>query len=59
MSIDTKTTHITNVGGNIFTDLGFKLEEAIKLLTETDKVISEKLAIKELMMTALVGWIEE
>lgn len=58
MSIETKTMHITPVGGNIFADLGFEPDEAAKLLAETDKVISEKLAIKDSLMTELAGWIE-
>lgn len=44
MSIDTKSRHVTSVGGNIFADLGFEPEEAARLLAETDRVISEKLA---------------
>ena len=59
MSIETKSMHITPVGGNIFADLGFEPKEAAKLLAETDQAISEKLAIKESLMTELAGWIEE
>jgi predicted XRE-type DNA-binding protein len=51
-------THVTPVGGNIFADLGFEPEEAAKLLAETDAIISEKLAIKDSLMTELAGWIE-
>ena len=58
MSIETKTLHITPVGGNIFADLGFEPGEAARLLAETDHAISEKLAIKESLMTELAGWIE-
>lgn len=58
MSIETKTMHITPVGGNIFADLGFEPDEAARLLAETDAVISEKLAIKDSLMTELAGWIE-
>ncbi len=39
--------HITPADGNVFLDLGFEPEEAAKLLAETDKQISEKLANKE------------
>jgi len=58
MSIETKTMHITPVGGNIFADLGFEPDEAARLLAETDAVISEKQAIKDSLMTELAGWIE-
>ena len=59
MSIETKSMHITPVGGNVFADLGFEPEEAAKLLAETDAVISEKLVIKESLMTELAEWIAE
>jgi len=49
---------MTPVGGNIFVDLGFDADEAEELLAETDAIISEKLAIKESLMTELAGWIE-
>ena len=47
MGIETKSMHVTPVGGNIFADLGFEPKEAARLLAETDRAISEKLAIKE------------
>ena len=59
MSIETKSMHITPIGGNVFADLGFEPKEAAKLLAETDAVISEKLAIKESLMTELAEWIAE
>ena len=37
----TKTTHITPVGGNVFTDLEFEPNEAEALLTAADQVISK------------------
>ena len=58
MSSESIITHVTPVGGNIFADLGFEPEEAAKLLAETDAIISEKLAIKDFLMTELAGWIE-
>lgn len=42
--IETASSHITPVDGNIFLDLGFEPEEAKKLLEETDRRIAEKLA---------------
>ena len=58
MSSESIITHVTPVGGNIFADLGFEPDEAARLLAETDAVISEKLAIKNSLMTELTGWIE-
>lgn len=53
MSIETKSMHVTPVGGNIFADLGFEPKEAARLLAETDRAISEKLANKECAITAI------
>ena len=54
-----KLGHITPAGANIFAELGFEPDEAAKLLSESNKIISEKLAIKETLMTELAVWIEE
>lgn len=59
MSTETKSMHITKVGGNVFADLGFAPEEAAALQAESKRVISEKLAIKEMLMTELAEWIDE
>jgi predicted XRE-type DNA-binding protein len=56
---NTKSMHITPVGGNVFADLGFDPKEAAALKAESNRIISEKLAIKESLMTELAGWIEE
>ena len=58
MKSESIITHVTPVGGNIFADLGFEPDEAAKLLAETDAIISEKLAIKNSLMTELADWIE-
>ena len=47
MNLKIRTMHITPVGGNVFTDLGFESEEAAALQTESKRIISEKLSIKE------------
>lgn len=57
MNTDTKSTHVTQVGGNIFADLGFDPEEALTLRAESIRVISEKLAIKETLMSELSQWV--
>lgn len=59
MSIETKSMHITPVGGNVFADLGFDPEEAAALQAKSKRIISEKLAIKEALMTELAEWIGE
>lgn len=59
MSIETKSSHITLVGGNVFADLGFEPEEAAALKVESQRIISEKLSIKNSLMTELAGWIDE
>jgi len=48
MSIETKSTHVTPVGGNLFADLGFGPEEAAALLIESRGIIAEKLALKDI-----------
>lgn len=58
MSIETKSMHITPAGGNIFADLGFDEDEAKALKVEAQRIISEKLAIKESLMGELARWIE-
>ncbi len=49
MNIDTASRHITPANGNVFADLGFEPEEAATLKAESQRRISEKLAIKETM----------
>jgi predicted XRE-type DNA-binding protein len=56
--IETGSRHITPADGNVFADLGFEPEEAAALLAESNRLISEKLAIKNSLMTELAGWIE-
>lgn len=51
--IETKCTHVTPVGGNVFLDLGFPLEEAAALKAESDKLI------KSQQVTALKGLIKK
>lgn len=43
--IDTDTKHITPAGGNVFADLGFEPEEAAALLSESQRIIAEKLSV--------------
>ena len=59
MTIETKSTHKTPAGGNVFADLGFEPKEAAALKAKSRKIISEKLAIKESLMAELAVWIDE
>lgn len=59
MSIETQSMHITCIGSNLFAELGFIPEEAAALKAESQHIISEKLAIKDSLMTELAVWIEE
>jgi predicted XRE-type DNA-binding protein len=59
MKSNTKSMHKTPVGGNVFADLGFDAKEAALLKAESNRVISEKLAIKESLMSELAVWMNE
>lgn len=59
MSVTTKSVHVTPVGGNVFDDLGFEPAEAAALQAKSKFIISEKLLIKERLMSEISGWIDE
>lgn len=59
MTIDTQSRHITPTGGNVFSDLGFEPEEAAGLKAKSDRVIADKLAIKESLMAEIAAWISD
>ena len=46
-SIDTRISHITPVGGNIFLDLGFPPDEVVRLKADSDRWIRAKLALAQ------------
>ena len=50
MSIETKSMHITPVGGNVFADLGF---EPAALKAESQRIISEKQQASDLVRDAV------
>lgn len=58
MTIENKSMHITPAGGNVFADLGFEPEEAVILKANSQRIISEKLAIKNSLMAELADWID-
>lgn len=59
MTIETKSMHITPAGGNVFADLGFDPAEAAQLQAQSKRIIADKLAIKNSLMTELESWIKE
>jgi len=59
MSIKTKSMHITPAGGNVFTDLGFESKEAAEMKARSQRIIFEKQAIKDCLMTEMTGGAEE
>lgn len=56
--IEIQSTHITPSGGNVFADLGFGAEEATVLKANSQRIISEKLAIKQALMSEISDWME-
>ena len=58
MSINTKSARITPAGGNVFADLGFEPAEAQALQAQSQRIISDKIAIKEKLMGELALWID-
>ncbi len=59
MTIDIKSAHITRKGGNVFADLGFDPDEAVKLQAESRRIIAEKLALKLQLMEEIAVWIND
>ena len=46
------------MGGNVFADLGFAPDEATALKAQSQRIIADKLAIKESLMVELAKWID-
>ncbi|MEQ9106739.1 MAG: XRE family transcriptional regulator [Limnobacter sp.] len=59
MKIETKSAHVTPAGGNVFADLGFSPEQSSVLKANSQRIISEKLAIKNSLMGELAKWIDD
>jgi predicted XRE-type DNA-binding protein len=49
--VNTKIAHITPTGGNVFTDLGFEPEEAVKLKIKSQLMMELSVWIKEQQLT--------
>lgn len=58
MSINIKSARITPTGGNVFAHLGFEPAEAQALQAQSQRIISDKIAIKEKLMGELARWID-
>ena len=58
MSIDTQTTNVTSATGNVFADLGVEPLLAAELKSQSERIIADKLAIKEHLLAELAAWIQ-
>ena len=58
MSIDTQTTNVTSATGNVFFDLEFEPKFAAELKSQSERIIADKLAIKEHLLAELAAWIQ-
>ena len=58
MSIDTQTTNVTSATGNVFADLRVEPLLAAELKTQSERIIADKLAIKEHLLAELAAWIQ-
>ncbi len=59
MKIDTEVRHVTKPGKNLFLELGFSPEEAIRLQAASRKQINDTRRLKQQLMEELSRWIEE
>ena len=59
MTIDTEVRHITKPGANLFLELGFAATEAAHFQAESQRRISDTLALKEQLMDELSSWIAD
>ncbi len=59
MKIDSLIAHITPADGNVFADLGFDPDEAVRLKALSQRQINDTVALKGQLMSVLAGWIED
>jgi predicted XRE-type DNA-binding protein len=59
MKVDTEIRHITKPGDNLFLQLGFGHEEALRLQAASRQQINDTQALKEQLMQELSLWIAE
>lgn len=59
VKVDTEIRHVTKPGANLFLELGFETEEAERLQSVSRAQIDTTRVLKQQLMEALSGWIEE
>lgn len=59
MKIDTKISHVTKPGANLFLELGFPPDEARRLQAASRKQINDTRLLKRQLMEELSLWIAE
>ncbi len=59
MKVDTEIRHVTKPGDNLFLQLGFDHDEAVRLQAASRKQINDTQALKEQLMQELSLWIDE
>lgn len=57
--IDTQVRHVTKRGANLFAELGFLPEDALRYQAESKQRIEHTLALKEQLMGEVAAWIRE
>lgn len=57
MKIDTEIRHVTKPGANLFLELGFPEDEALRLQAASRKQISDTELLKKQLMQELAEWI--
>ena len=58
MSIATQIPTVPPATGNVFADLGFDPQLAAELKSQSERIIADKLAIKEHLLAELAAWIQ-
>ncbi len=57
--VDTRVGHVTQVGANLFAELGFSPAEAKRLQAQSHEQIDHALALKRQLMGELATWIKD
>ena len=59
MTIDTQVRHVTKAGANLFQELGFTLDEAVRFQAKSKQQINDTQVLKEQLMGELSKWISD
>ena len=57
--IDTEVRHVTKPGSNLFEELGFDPEEAVRHQRESNRKINDIVSLKEELMQEVSAWIKD